>query len=617
MKCPKCQAANPAETRFCGRCGLDLRPSDFPTATMASSLHEFGRGSVIAGRYEVIEEIGAGGMGKVFKAYDRRMHEVVAVKTIRPEIGADAQALERFGNEIRLARRIAHKNVARMFDVGDDDGTPYITMEYVAGEDLRSLMQRIGLLPLAKTLALGRQIACGLSEAHALGIIHRDLKPHNIMIDREGNARIMDFGIARFVKTRRVTEAGVLLGTPEYMSPEQIEGGACDARSDLYALGVILYEMVTGRLPFQGDTPLSVAVKQKTAVPEAPLSLNAHTPPALNAAILKCLEKKPESRFATTEALAEALSAVERELSTAERVIPAPPSRPARDVTIKFNPRRVVLPVGMILLLAAAGLGIWIFLTKPGSPRAVPADRSARVAASKPAAVADPPVETPAPAEKTRAAQPVPVPEKAPVLQGRTEAQAKPVRAAPGPVSPAPTPLQSALERARDAWAMDRPAEAVRHSRDALSIDPANAEAAELLKLAEAKISERAILELVALYDKSLAEHNLPSFYSANCTAALASDVLKDAQTVSGLFARFRSTVANARIAWTGRDAAEVSFEHKLVGIPKGEEPEQVLFQGVMRWRVARQGDRWIIAGIASDTGLSSGSALGAGGEWR
>ncbi|MDD8025980.1 MAG: protein kinase [Acidobacteriota bacterium] len=369
---------------------MELRPPDVLAATMTAAPHEIGRGSIIAGRYEVIEEIGSGGMGRVFKVFDRRMHEVVAVKTIRPEIASDAQALERFDNEIRLARKIAHKNVARMFDVGEDDGTPYITMEYVSGEDLRSLIQRIGLLPIGKALAIGRQIASGLNEAHALGIIHRDLKPHNIMIDREGNARIMDFGIARFIKTKRVTEVGVLIGTPEYMSPEQIEGLDSDARSDIYALGVMLYEMVTGRLPFQGETPLSVAVKQKTAVPIPPRSVNEATPLALNAIILKCLEKKPDNRFQKASALAAELAEVEKSLSTAERAVPIPPPRPTRDVTIQFNPRRVVVPIGVILGLAAVAVGVWFLLTRPGSPTARPAERPGPADVSNPAAPVDP-----------------------------------------------------------------------------------------------------------------------------------------------------------------------------------------------------------------------------------
>jgi hypothetical protein len=170
------------------------------------------------------------------------------------------------------------------------------------------------------------------------------------------------------------------------------------------------------------------------------------------------------------------------------------------------------------------------------------------------------------------------------------------------------------LAQARSAWEADRPAEALRYSQEALAIEAGNAEAAELLKSADARIAERAITALVALYDKALADNNLPSFYSANCTASLASEVLKDAEMVSRLFVRFRSTVAAARIVRTGPDAADVSFDHKLVGISKEAGAEQVLFQGTMRWRVERRGDRWIIAGIASEPGPAPGSSPHAGG---
>ncbi|MCK4501369.1 protein kinase, partial [Candidatus Babeliales bacterium] len=197
MKCPKCDFENPDDTLFCGKCGTKFSSpelSDFPTTTLPTPLEELTRGMTFAGRYEIIEELGKGGMGEVYRVEDKKIKEEVALKLIKPEITADKRIIERFRNELKFARKIAHKNVCRMYDFNEEEGTPFITMEYVAGEDLKSFIRRSGKLTEAKAIAVARNVAEGLVEAHRLGVIHRDLKPHNIMIDKQGNARIMDFG---------------------------------------------------------------------------------------------------------------------------------------------------------------------------------------------------------------------------------------------------------------------------------------------------------------------------------------------------------------------------------------------------------------------------------------
>jgi serine/threonine protein kinase len=191
------------------------------------------RGSLFASRYEVIEEIGQGGMGTVYKVYDQKVKEKIAIKLIKPAVAFDPSILERFNNEVKIARRIVHKNVCRMYDLSESEGAHFITMEHVPGEDLSSLIKRIGQLGNKKAVAVTKQICEGLAEAHSLGIIHRDLKPQNVMLDKQGNVRIMDFGIARSLFTKGLTETGMLIGTPEYMSPEQVEGIVVDERSDI------------------------------------------------------------------------------------------------------------------------------------------------------------------------------------------------------------------------------------------------------------------------------------------------------------------------------------------------------------------------------------------------
>ena len=217
----------------------------------------------------MIEELGKGGLGRVYKVFDKKIKEKVALKLLRPEISSDEETVERFSNELKYARKIIHKNVCRMFDLGEEAGTHYITMEYVSGEDLKSMIRMMGRLSPGQAVSITRQVCEGLEEAHKLGVVHRDLKPQNIMIDREGNARIMDFGIARSLKAKGITDGGIIIGTPEYMSPEQVDGKEIDQRADIYALGVILYEMLTGKVPFEGDAPLSIAVKHKTEMPLA------------------------------------------------------------------------------------------------------------------------------------------------------------------------------------------------------------------------------------------------------------------------------------------------------------------------------------------------------------
>ena len=280
------------------------------------------RGDIVAQRYEVIEELGAGAMGRIYKVQDTKIGEQMAMKVLNPEITSDETTVLRFKNELRLARTITHKNVCRMFDFGEDQGMIFITMEYISGEDLKRTLMRIGQLSPGKTIIIAKQICAGLTAAHQMGIIHRDLKPQNIMLDQEGNVRIMDFGIARSTQAKGLTETGVIIGTPEYISPEQLEELELDQRSDIYSLGVILYEMLTGVVPFEGKTPLSVVLKHKTQIPKDPLEINPQIPHKLKRVILKCLAKDREKRFKSAWEFSGALSHIEAELPLTKRILP-------------------------------------------------------------------------------------------------------------------------------------------------------------------------------------------------------------------------------------------------------------------------------------------------------
>jgi serine/threonine protein kinase/class 3 adenylate cyclase len=257
-------------------------------------------------RYEALFQVGTGGMGIVYKVRDKETNEIVALKVLRSEIAADPTMKENLKREVCLARRVTHKNVCRIHEFNRSNGTAYISMEFVEGESLLSALQRSGPLAWNEALKIVRQICAGLGEAHAQGIVHRDLKPANIMMDRSGVVKIMDFGIAHpFQGTGQMT--GTLMGTAAYMAPEQVELKSTDARTDIYALGLLLYEIVTGSPAFSGDTPIAVALKQLREFPKLPRAIASTLPPHAEAVILKCMEKDPSKRFQAMDELAAAL----------------------------------------------------------------------------------------------------------------------------------------------------------------------------------------------------------------------------------------------------------------------------------------------------------------------
>jgi serine/threonine protein kinase len=262
--------------------------------------------AALSQRYDILSEAGHGNMGNVYKARDRETGETVALKLIKPEIASDQAMTERFKNELLFARKITHKNVCRVYEFNRIGGIVYTSMEYVEGESLRSVLSRFGGLPVRKGVDLALQICSGLKEAHAQGIVHRDLKPENVMIDAQGNVKIMDFGIARSMEAgTRLT--GAMIGTPAYMAPEQVSGKPVDYRTDIYALGLVLYEMFTGSETFRADTPVAIALKQMQEAPAPPHDIDPNIPVYIERAILKCLEKDPAKRFQSIGELENAL----------------------------------------------------------------------------------------------------------------------------------------------------------------------------------------------------------------------------------------------------------------------------------------------------------------------
>jgi CheY-like chemotaxis protein/tRNA A-37 threonylcarbamoyl transferase component Bud32 len=266
-------------------------------------------GARFADRYEIMAVVGRGGMGTVYRAKDLELGQEVAIKTLRPEFLADDTILERFKSEIRLTYRITHKNVVRTHYFGEWAGAYYLTMEFVEGITLRQLMDTRGRLGVPSTLAIGVQLADSLAVAHEQGVIHRDIKPQNLLLDAEGVLKVMDFGIARLSeRTSGLTEVGLVVGTPAYMSPEQLLADQLDERSDLYSTGLVLYECLTGRLPFEARSTVALIGKILTEQPALPLALNSEVPSALSSLIARLIARAPEDRVQSARELSKQLS---------------------------------------------------------------------------------------------------------------------------------------------------------------------------------------------------------------------------------------------------------------------------------------------------------------------
>jgi serine/threonine protein kinase/tetratricopeptide (TPR) repeat protein len=337
VECPTCHTSNPPDSRLCSKCstpfGIDSAtlvadvsppPTDsdatqvFEGTSLAATLVGSGtagwsvaarpaaagpapleEGIVIGERYEILQRLGEGGMGAVYKARDHELDRMVALKVIRPDLAGNPEILRRFKQELILARQVTHKNVVRIFDLGSADGRKFITMDYIEGRDLKNILGKRGKLPPAEATPILQQICQGLEAAHVEGVVHRDLKPQNIMVDEAGRVWLMDFGLARSMELAGLTRTGVLMGTPDYMSPEQARAEKVDARSDLFSLGIIAYETLAGELPFQGDTLMSKLLLRVQQKARPVTELEPGIPAALAAVVTKCLEPDVKLRYQT------------------------------------------------------------------------------------------------------------------------------------------------------------------------------------------------------------------------------------------------------------------------------------------------------------------------------
>ncbi len=320
------------------------------------------RDTIIDGRYRVLRRLGSGGMADVYLVEDQQLGRRVALKLLYRHFAEDVQFVERFRREASSAAGLQHQSIVGIFDRGEWDGTYYIAMEYIEGHTLKEIIRERGPAPPEAAVDVVLQILRALRFAHQRGVVHRDIKPHNVLIDEDGRVKVTDFGIAR-AGASDMTETGSIMGTAQYLSPEQAQGRPVDARSDLYSIGIVLYELLTGRVPFDAESAVSVALKQVSERPVPPRELDPTIPPALEGVVLRALEKDPAHRFADADEFIEALHAARL---APDDVVVVPPAAPIEEILEEDDRRGRRWWLWLLILLALAAIAFGAYaLLKP------------------------------------------------------------------------------------------------------------------------------------------------------------------------------------------------------------------------------------------------------------
>ncbi len=359
MTCPQCSTANPDFAESCSNCGTPMPIGDDVTIRVVD-MSALEPGSDFGPRYHIESLLGQGGMGRVYKARDKTLDRTVAIKVIRQGTVGEAGALQRFKQELLLASKVSHKNVLRIHDMGEVGPVKFISMAYVEGPDLYHVLRDNPKLPFERAFSFSRQLAEALAAAHGEGVIHRDLKPQNILVDKDDHIYVSDFGLAKSFEDDSVgmTRSGAFIGTPRYMSPEQVEGNPADQRSDLYAYGLILYEMVAGNVPFTGETTLKVMYQRLQETPKSPRLHNPSIPAWFDAVIMRCLEKDPAARYQDADEILLDLQTAKSSAGASRAGISRPESRTVQIQIPDFAQRRWIWIATALLTLAILALAV-------------------------------------------------------------------------------------------------------------------------------------------------------------------------------------------------------------------------------------------------------------------
>ncbi len=358
IKCPKCQSDNPDTKIFCGDCGTKLIPSDGASVSLTKTLQTPSRGlipgSSFAFRYKIVEELGRGGMGIVYKAEDNKLKRTVALKLLPPDLTGDSEAKERFIREAQAAAVLEHPNICTIYEVDETEDKTFISMAYVDGQSLRDRV-KTGPLEVAEALDVAIQVSEGLAAAHQQGIVHRDIKSANIMMTKDGQVKLMDFGLAKFTGASMITQEGVTMGTIAYMSPEQAQGQTVDHRTDIWALGVVLYEMLSGQLPFKGENEASFLYSIVHEEPKAIKEISPDIPIEIQKVISRALRKKPESRYQSAVEMGAELKRYQEQIRAEEAGL-----FNLRTLLRRIQQPRMAIPIAIAMALIAAAI-IWVF----------------------------------------------------------------------------------------------------------------------------------------------------------------------------------------------------------------------------------------------------------------
>ncbi|HUT04634.1 MAG TPA: protein kinase [bacterium] len=372
IQCPECGLANLDDMNNCSSCGCLLMTGDDEDTRTDLGAPSFKKGVKFADRYEIVSEVGKGGFGRVFRAVDVTTGSVIALKVLKPSLTSDEQVRSRFLGELKMSRRVVHPNIIRLTDILEIGGMLILVMEFVEGMSLKQMIRREGPFDVELAYTIMSQVCLGLDAAHRVGVVHRDIKPQNILITKNLGIKIVDLGLARHLGGNSVSQTGVIMGTPDYMSPEQVRGRNIDARSDIYSLGVVMYEMFTGKLPFTGESSVAVLLAHLRQVPESPMRLRSDLPPWVSYMILRAMAKRPSQRFGKTTDLlkyfeksmaqsklgekAEELEKKPPEEKMAREMTPHVPSRADSRRKLRLVSVLLITIIGLVAIISAVAL---------------------------------------------------------------------------------------------------------------------------------------------------------------------------------------------------------------------------------------------------------------------